>query len=554
MEVKELRCTICTSPHLEKVSDYEYRCSNCGAIVNKEKAEKFEEVYKKLIEEGKNVDLHNLRCLVKKSLEGHMNKTLLEEYSREILRILPDDVLSLFYIKYVNRNNNPLEYETFLENIPSQATNTEIDELIDIIIDNCRFREKDYVLNIINTVYKKDYSKLKSLELALNKRREETEAFSDIPRDVFICWSSNDKKEADKVLKALEEDGNRCWISSRNMPWDTDNYWDNITKAIKSCDIFLCISSENSMQSIDCRKEIEIATRLNKNKRIEYKIDNSSDITLFKRFFTGQWITNIDDLLEKVYDSIHKETSLYEDAKDLLEKGDFKKAKETFLDVADYEDALIYIKICDECINAIALYNEGLFSEAKEKLLILKTNNIAINVINKLISKYDEKIIENEISKGEFNLSVGLYDEAGIIYRNLLTNSKDNFKVWYGYLKALTHNFTDNTNPSINNVYVNALKACANDSDKKKLTNKYNDFCAKFSNDDNKESEEDEEKAYEEMYRKKIAKELEESIKKEELEKQKQTEEEKAYEEMYRKKIAKELEKQIRAEYEKKKK
>ena len=164
---------------------------------------------------------------------------------------------------------------------------------------------------------------------SLKQRTKEIDLFSDVPRDIFICHSSLDKDKVNEILNMLEEDGNTCWISSRNIPWDSDNYWDNITKAIKSCNIFLCLNSINTMQSNDCRREVEIARSLNK-KRIEYKLDDSRDITLFKQFFTGQWITNIDDLLIKVYDLKNKDDVLKSEAFDLINKKDYSHAKELF--------------------------------------------------------------------------------------------------------------------------------------------------------------------------------------------------------------------------------
>ena len=482
MEVKELRCTICTSPHLEKVSEYEYRCSNCGAIVKKEKAENFEEVFKRLQEEGQTLDISNLRYLVKRSLENHIDRDSLIKYSQKILRILPDDVLSLFYLKYINKNKYPLDYESFLDSLNNQATITEMNEIIDIIVSSTTNRDKDKVLKLSNHFYGNKYNT--KINDSLEQRKREIDLFSDVPRDVFICWSSIDKEEANKVLNALEEDGNTCWISNRNMPWDTDNYWDNITKAIKSCDIFLCLSSENSIKSQDCIKEVEIASKLNKNKRIEYKIDNYKDSTLFKRFFTGQWITNIDDLLEKVYDTKHKEEDLYKNAIELLYQDEYIKAKQIFTNIENYEKSNIYIKICDGCINAIMLYDDGLYTQAKERLSLLKSYNYAIDVINKLIDKYEKIILESEISKAQTYISLGLYDEAINLYRNLLINNKESFKIWYGYLEAITYNFTDNTNPSIKNVYENALRLVSNKIEKENLEQKYNKLFTKESSNE----------------------------------------------------------------------
>ena len=404
-ETKSLICTRCGSHHLEKQSETEYKCLSCDAIITKEKAVNFEKEYRKLLEEGKSVDIANLRYLARKALEGHIDKDSLIKYSQDILRILPEDILSLFYIKYINREKNPFEYESFLKRINSEATQTEVDEIIDIIITNARFREKDEIINIINKFYKGREDKLTELEKALKQRTKEIDLFSDIPRDVFICHSSLDKDKVNEILKMLEEDGNTCWISSRNIPWDSDNYWDNITKAIKSCNIFLCLNSINTMQSNDCRREVEIASSLNK-KRIEYKLDEARDITLFKNFFTGQWITNINDLLIKVYDLKHKEETLYKEGISLFKNKKYQEAILIFSSIESYEDAKEYLIASKELIKVENLIQNGMYEEAKTVLLSISNLdciNEYIVIINNKLKIDKEKKEATEKVKPTYN-------------------------------------------------------------------------------------------------------------------------------------------------------
>ena len=72
-------------------------------------------------------------------------------------------------------------------------------------------------------------------------------------------------------------------IGKKFAPGDTENYWNNIRKAIKSCSLFLVISSEDAMLSNDVKNEMNIAKELNKP-RLEYKIDNRPHTTFFKHF------------------------------------------------------------------------------------------------------------------------------------------------------------------------------------------------------------------------------------------------------------------------------
>ena len=73
-----------------------------------------------------------------KALEGHIDKVLLVDTCTELLRILPEDVKATFYLKYVNREKDPFAYESFLESLINEATITEMDEIIDIIISSTK--------------------------------------------------------------------------------------------------------------------------------------------------------------------------------------------------------------------------------------------------------------------------------------------------------------------------------------------------------------------------------------------------------------------------------
>ena len=532
-ETKSLICTRCGSHYLEKQSETEYKCLSCDAIITKEKALDFEEQYKKLQAEGKAFDIANLRSLVRKALEGHIDKDSLIKYSQDILRVLPGDVLSLFYIKFANRIIYPSDYEYYLNLLLKEATQTEIDEIIDIIITNARFREKEQVINIINKFYKGREDKLIELEKALKQRTKEIDLFSDIPRDIFICHSSLDKDKVNEILTELEEDGNTCWISSRNIPWDSDNYWLNIEKAIKSCNIFLCLNSVNTMQSNDCRREVEIASTLNK-KRIEYKLDESRDITLFKQFFTGQWITNINDLLIKVYDLNHKEESEYKNAIKLLLAKDYIKAKEAFENIKGYQDVNEYLDICNSLIKAENLINEKMYNEAKERLISLNStlrsgdSHTIFSLIKELINKCDDLFTEEEIDNAEINLNMGLFSSAEDIYKRLVVKYKTNYRIWYGYLESVSKNFTSNKNESIRAIYENTIKYVPNSDEKRKLIEK----CKSLFMDSTSSNNESIEKNNDEEERKK-----------------KEREEELKYEEEIRKKIAEETRKKLEEEY-----
>ena len=491
-KVDSLICTRCGSHHIEVVNDELFKCTSCDALIKKEKALDFEKEYRRLTLEGKNIDIANLRSIVKKALEGHIDKDSLIKYSQDILRILPEDTLSLFYIKYINRKIDPFAYELFLESLINKATITEVDEIINRIISSTQKREEERIRKLANYFYGTKYDD--DIDKAILKRQEEIELFSDVPRDIFICHSSLDKDKVNEILNMLEEDGNTCWISSRNIPWDSDNYWDNITKAIKSCNIFLCLNSVNTMQSNDCRREVEIASSLNK-KRIEYKLDDARDITLFKSFFTGQWITNTNDLLDKVYDLKHKEEKLYKEGISLFKNKKYQEAILIFTSIESYEDAKKYLIASKELIRINKLIKNEMYEEAKKLLVLLDSNEdyvtdlIDICDLNQASSNKSNKQID---SKESFNLTkikmlIDVrkdYLQAEEKIYEALEEDYDNYDLWYYYLKSITKGFKDNSHESIEVVFNNLFRLVPDDRKEElsKLDSKLNPVTIKLKN------------------------------------------------------------------------
>ena len=535
-KVDSLICTRCGSHHIEVVNDELFKCTSCDALIKKEKAVNFEKEYKRLTLEGKNVDIANLRYLVRKALEGHINKDLLIKYSQDILRILPEDTLSLFYIKYINRKIDPFAYELFLESLINKATITEVDEIINRIISSTQKREEERIRKLANYFYGTKYDD--DIDKALLKRQEEIELFSDVPRDIFICHSSLDKDKVNEILIELEEDGNTCWISSRNIPWDSDNYWDNITKAIKSCNIFLCLNSINTMQSNDCRREVEIASSLNK-KRIEYKLDDARDITLFKNFFTGQWVTNTNDLLDKVYDLKHKEEKLLSKIKELISDNDLEEAKEVLSEYKNYTNDKKKTEYANTLIKAIKFINQSMNEKAKEQLVLLDskedyiTDLIDMCDLNQVSSNKSEKQID---SKEAFNLSKikmlidmkGDYAQAEEKIYEALEEDYDNYDLWYYYLKSITKGFKDNSHESIEVVFNNLFRLVTDDRKEElsKLDSKLNPVTIKRLEAEKLKKAAEEKKAEEARKAEKTRK-LEEENRKKEEERKKRLEKEK---------------------------
>lgn len=121
---------------------------------------------------------------------------------------------------------------------------------------------------------------------------------------VFISFSSKDKKLAEKIYSRLEKNGISCWISSKNIPPGAD-YQACIVEAINDAQIVVLIFSAQANDSNEVAKELSLASKKTLiPTRIEdvipagafqYQLSNRQFIDLFEDF---------DNRLEELSDRI----------------------------------------------------------------------------------------------------------------------------------------------------------------------------------------------------------------------------------------------------------
>ena len=80
--------------------------------------------------------------------------------------------------------------------------------------------------------------------------------------DVFISYSSEDKKVVEAMSHFLEENRLRCFVAYRDVPKGED-WGPHITKAIKDSKIFIYIHTETSNKSKETTREINLAFKHN---------------------------------------------------------------------------------------------------------------------------------------------------------------------------------------------------------------------------------------------------------------------------------------------------
>ncbi|MDR3319063.1 MAG: TIR domain-containing protein [Clostridiales bacterium] len=289
MQGETLRCTTCGNSSNLRI-DAEHKTGFCPACRNTFVVSIAEEFAKVEIDRAK--DIENLRELLRDAVNKN-DVIHIGEYAGRIKEIIPRDYSAGYYFAYgQSKQNKPKYLENFLAADSENATVKEKNAVLEHLIQNSKIRDETLVENYIRGVGGIDRDAfLDKHNAAFVEKRRLEENYDDIPRDVFVCHRSVDIEVADCAVRALERGGNTCWISTRNLrPNDTENYWKSIEAAIKSCKIFLVISSKDAMPADDVKRELNIAKDADKP-RVEYKIDEKPHTPFFKAFFDGrQWI------------------------------------------------------------------------------------------------------------------------------------------------------------------------------------------------------------------------------------------------------------------------
>jgi len=104
--------------------------------------------------------------------------------------------------------------------------------------------------------------------------------------DVFISHSSANKKAADAICHALENNGIKCWIAPRDVTPGAE-YAEEIMYGIENCKVLLLVFSKEANDSKPVGKEVENALRYEKTV-VPFRIEQ---VTMRKSF--EYYLTNL---------------------------------------------------------------------------------------------------------------------------------------------------------------------------------------------------------------------------------------------------------------------
>lgn len=123
--------------------------------------------------------------------------------------------------------------------------------------------------------------------------------------DVFISYSTRERTQAYAIRAFLTERGITCWMAPESIPTGS-NYTKEIPVAIRNCQVFLLILSENAQKSPWVLRELDGAVN-NSKYVLPYLLDDTPMEDEFQFLLTGcQWHPSWqENALESLAERIH---------------------------------------------------------------------------------------------------------------------------------------------------------------------------------------------------------------------------------------------------------
>jgi uncharacterized Zn finger protein (UPF0148 family) len=299
--MNQAKCTTCGAGLTVKQGDKTCVCAYCQSTNIVENALALGKVEVDVTEDIKKLR-ENLKTFVQQNSIDEILRV-----SQKLLDWIPQDFVALYFFGYAKQHQNQPRFLYDFYKEAAEHTKEELAMVIDHMMHFSELRDKRRIVDFLTKYSPSSLDRY----LEVHEAREDQENhYANVPRDVFVCFSSYNVEIAEQVVKELEADGNSCWISTRNLrPNDAENYWKNIENAIQNASIVLVIGSEDSMLSKDVHQEIDYARQYNKH-IIEFKLDDAPHNTLFKHVFNGvKWVKgtlethqNYVELLQRVYE------------------------------------------------------------------------------------------------------------------------------------------------------------------------------------------------------------------------------------------------------------
>ena len=272
-----------------------------------------------------------LSQLWQKSQEKYTDSKAILDICGKIKAIYPDNFLANFY--EVANGGTVAQINDFLNGVDVVENSCFIEDIVNFLLKSLEMGNVASLNYIVERAYKNtDMELFEKFSTLIESEAQKVNAGlykTDLPRDIFVAYSSKDLPQVLKLVETIESQGLTCFLAMRNLRHgrgSVANYEVELQKAIDSCNMVIFVSSCNSRR-LDCdaikveipyikKKDIENIPAGYKNSytdsivlgykkpRIEYRLDNTPSILadkVLKEFFAGlEYCKSIDDVLDRI--------------------------------------------------------------------------------------------------------------------------------------------------------------------------------------------------------------------------------------------------------------
>ena len=245
----EIRCTKCGAV-LEK-SGERYVCPACGAQYEERRAEDGAAALAKLLDVQKQEAVANLRQQLWKAVhEEYIDGEEISRLAKGIKKYLPEDYFANFCEVACSGNGKRLN--KFLNKTDVRAEAMFVWEVLDFVLHILREENLLAVNEFLTRAWEAEGDSEKYAQYNRRLAREAERVSrgvynAELPRDVFVAYSSTDMEEVSELVEALEGAGLKCFVAARNLQHGmVQQYEEKLCTAMDRCTAVVFVSSEHS--------------------------------------------------------------------------------------------------------------------------------------------------------------------------------------------------------------------------------------------------------------------------------------------------------------------
>lgn len=333
--------------------------NNSGDVVNGDKIGLDEQGVSAMLDDKQQQLLDIARLNLNKAVrEENIESKKVLSYCAEIKMFLPDDFMANFY--EVACGGTPKQLNKFLDNIDIEKNRKHVNEIVDFLLKGMEYSSVLPLKNLVDISLSGDEKTeyLTAIEQEAEKIKEGVYS-TQVPRDVFVAYSSKDYKEVNKIVEYLEDNKITCFVALRNLRHGkgaVERYDEALKEAMHNCNCVVFLSSNNS-RSLECdalKQEIPYIRDNEPNMgKIEYLLEDYNEGTsnaakrICKSFFKNiEYCRCIDDLVDRVTAYITGFDNKSTDISEAAEKSPREKVKYCLTCGAENSESN---KFCKDC-------------------------------------------------------------------------------------------------------------------------------------------------------------------------------------------------------------